>query len=521
MPDTEPGPEPPTKRPRVTDSFHPEYLQKSTLSTAWQAQKQQRFGKDNLVQTYTTEPVFFHVLFPLLKLGFLAYRELRRLFIAVPPAKKLWAEYHRVRHIDWRPLCDFNPNWQDQTTIDDQRVDMRLSMLFHFNMDLAAVHRAIGGNHVGSHRDPDVILPHLEGLLEPKVLSELRRIYSNGCPARFNDEGTAKEFAEQLAYGNHASLDGNLDKVMKTMNKEDRKDQVLTFPEWVAHFIQHLMLTAQGYVMLPGKNDRLVFDASHMLHADSRPFNHRVDNAHEPEIFYGGSWLQYLIFLYNLRITYPHLEILVFDDDVTGAFRQPKYHPNVISAKAFIIGKYLFVPTGLTFGDKPSPPSFEPLARARMALSREYSKGLHAIPEFSEYLDRVRFDPPPPPGFKFAQARPDRFNPGITMPTDGTRPPTEYNMYVDDNLYAAASPDDMRWAMRCSIAGLIGVLGDNEPDLRPSQPDTEKFFKTPVSYMRRQLGYITNTRTMTVSIPEDKRQELLTTLITKWGPTSG
>jgi hypothetical protein len=39
--------------------------------------------------------------------------------------------------------------------------------------------------------------------------------------------------------------------------------------------------------------------------------------------------------------------------------------------------------------------------------------------------------------------------------------------------------------------------------------------------MRRQLGYITNTRTMTVSIPEDKRQELLTTLTTKWGPASG
>jgi hypothetical protein len=521
MPDTEPGPEPTQKRPRVTDSFHPDYLKKSALSTAWQAQKKQRFGKDNLAQVYTTEPVFFHVLFPLLKLGFLAFREMRRLFVAVPPASKLWHEYQRVKDLDWSPLCSWNMNWQDQTEIDDHRVDMRLSMLFHFNLDLAAVHRAIGGNHVGSHRDPDVILPRLSGLLDDRMLSEIRRIYTDGCPCRFNDSGTAKEFAEALEYGNHPSLNDHLDKVMKTMNKEDRKDQVLTFPEWVAMFIQHLMTTAQGYVMLPGKNDRLVFDASYMLHSESRPFNHRVDLIHEPEILYGGSWLEYLKYLYNLRITYPDKEIVVFDDDVTGAFRQPKYHPNVISAKAYIIGKYLFVPTGLTFGDKPSPPSFEPLARARMALSREYSKGLHDIPEFSEYLDRVRFVPPPPPGFQFAQARPDRFNQGIVIPTDGSHPPTEYNMYVDDNLYAAASHDDMRWAMRCSIAGLIGVLGDNEPDLRPSQPDTEKFFKTPVSYMRRQLGYITNTRTMTISIPDDKRQELLDTLTTKWGPASG
>jgi hypothetical protein len=75
--------------------------------------------------------------------------------------------------------------------------------------------------------------------------------------------------------------------------------------------------------------------------------------------------------------------------------------------------------------------------------------------------------------------------------------------------------------MRCSIAGLIGVLGDNEPDIRPSQPDTEKFFKNTVSYTRRQLKYITDTRTMLISIPTNKREELLSNLVNNWGPTSG
>jgi hypothetical protein len=36
------------------------------------------------------------------------------------------------------------------------------------------------------------------------------------------------------------------------MNKEDRKDHVLTFPAFLAEFI---MLTAQGFVMLLGKNE--------------------------------------------------------------------------------------------------------------------------------------------------------------------------------------------------------------------------------------------------------------------------
>ena len=77
----------------------------------------------------------------------------------------------------------------------------------------------------------------------------------------------------------------------------------------------------------------------------------------------------------------------------------------------------------------------------------------------------------------------------------------------------------MRWAMRCSIAGIQEILGVNEPALRSCQPDLDKFFSHPVSHIRRQLGYVTDTRTMCVTIPEDKRQAFLQ-LLTKWGSTS-
>jgi hypothetical protein len=148
--------------------------------------------------------------------------------------------------------------------------------------------------------------------------------------------------------------------------------------------------------------------------------------------------------LYNLCITYPNTNIQVFDDNVTGAFRQPKYNLNVISAKAYVIDKCLFVPTGSTFGNCSSPSSFKPFARAQMALSREISRGMQPVPEFSEYLDQVKFGPPPPPGFHFPEARVDQFNPGIVTPSNGSLPTAvEYNMHVDDNLYGAAGPDQM------------------------------------------------------------------------------
>jgi hypothetical protein len=45
----------------------------------------------------------------------------------------------------------------------------------------------------------------------------------------------------------------------------------------------------------------------------------------EPEIIFGGAWKKYQISHvdYNLRITYPDLDIYLYDD-VTAAFRQPK-----------------------------------------------------------------------------------------------------------------------------------------------------------------------------------------------------
>lgn len=271
----------------------------------------------------------------------------------------------------------------------------------------------------------------------------------------------------------------NLEKVMETMNREDRKDHVLTFPAWLAKWIPDLMTIAQGFIMKFGKNDRLVFDASFILSLLSRPFNHRIDMDDEPEIIFGGAWQKFLTWIYNLRISYPDLEIYLFDDDVTAAFRQPKYHPNVISAKAYRIGKYLFVPTGLTFGDCSSPPSFEPFARAHMALSTHLSRNLEPIPEYPEYMDKVQFAPPPPAGTIFAQARADKFNPGVIFPSDGSSPAVPFPMHVEDCLYAAAGEDWMRYLMRCSIMGLMGILGHNDPDFRSDQPDRKILFYFP------------------------------------------
>jgi hypothetical protein len=146
--------------PRLTKSMNPEFFNKSAMGTAWQAQNNQPFGKDNLRQVFTTEKAFPHVVFPLLKEGFLDSDDMSNLFAVMPSSQTLWNEYIQVQDIDWSPLCEQNPNWKDQEAIDDTRVDMRTAMLFHYNLDLAAVHQKTGGNHVAAHwtANPEIIL---------------------------------------------------------------------------------------------------------------------------------------------------------------------------------------------------------------------------------------------------------------------------------------------------------------------------------------------------------------------------
>ncbi len=201
----------------------------------------------------------------------------------------------------------------------------------------------------------------------------------------------------------------------------------------------------------------------------SRVYNNLVSNDDEPTIIFGNAWTNFLCSIYNLCITYPNKEIYLMDDDVVTAFRQVKYHPNIISAKAYSAGQYLFVPTGSTFGDKSSPPGFEPFAQARMALAK--------------YLDSngAQMADLPDETVKFVQARPDRFNPSI-LDSKGDPLPTEYNMYVDDNLYVQVQQGRMRQAMRCSIHALNVVMGGPDPEAWPNRTDLEKFLREPVSH---------------------------------------
>jgi hypothetical protein len=67
-------------------------------------------------------------------------------------------EYQHVKDLDWSLLCEPNTYWSTWESIDDDRVNLRMALLFYYDMDLVAVHWHLGGNHVGVNRNHDELL---------------------------------------------------------------------------------------------------------------------------------------------------------------------------------------------------------------------------------------------------------------------------------------------------------------------------------------------------------------------------
>ena len=131
-----------------------------------------------------------------------------------------------------------------------------------------------------------------------------------------NADSSHSNFLDFFRYGNHSSILKDSEKTMKAMNKEDRNQYLISLPSWIARFIRHLHLTPQGLLCKPGKNDRLIWDGSFIPNWQAISINMMLTNETEPQIIYGSTFERHLESIWNLRITYPSSDILLFDDDV-------------------------------------------------------------------------------------------------------------------------------------------------------------------------------------------------------------
>ena len=139
---------------------------------------------------------------------------------------------------------------------------------------------------------------------------------------------------------------------------------------------------------------------------DSKPIKEATNTDNEPTINYGTSWSRYLEQVWNLIISYPSSEILVWDDDIKGAFKHCKFNPEFIGAFGYVLLQMLIIPCGFQFGYKFIPANFVPLADAREQLAESLISDTELVNIHKEFLDLVQFSLDPDETVTFVQAVP-------------------------------------------------------------------------------------------------------------------
>jgi len=123
----------------------------------------QPFGKENLWESFVLEAALRHVLLPLWKSGFLVGDEhsWESLCTTYYPARLLRDLLSDYCGVPFSTARGFNPNWDTETEINQDRVAVTTAAFLHFNGSVANLVRWIGGPHVAKQRDHPTTMDQL------------------------------------------------------------------------------------------------------------------------------------------------------------------------------------------------------------------------------------------------------------------------------------------------------------------------------------------------------------------------
>ena len=506
---------------KITSSrakYQREKWARETLPTHVSNQLWAVHGKEKSNVSFKSTICFRHILPHMFASGFLSKSSIKALCNASRPAKELSYLRRRYRDVDFSPLrAGLPPKHRSPDHVMNLFRKQVTACFLHFRCWTPHVIRYIGGQHTGQHRCWKSIRDALRMAgVEEFVISELVITLRDGAPRFFNAEFTEKNLLAALAYGNHPSVSESEDLVASTkasLEKDVMKGFALAADPRLVYYLPNLHLTPIGLIDLPGKKPRIYFDSSFRPKIWSMAINDVTDLSQEPDIHFAGAFVTQLAWIWNLRITYPRDEIFLGDDDVSGAFRQVKYNTNVVSLHACLIFGGLFMYTGQTFGDSPSPPNWEPIVTARKALAQKLWLRPETEREGREILPDITLADPPSIQDQLAFVQPslDSHNRGVLTPT-GDRIPPPYPHHVDDCYYADTQPTFYKTVIS-SLLALYTILG-KQSGWNSDVVSWDKFISK-FSHERRMNGWIVNSRTLTIALPDEKRSRLLD-LLNEW-----
>ena len=460
------------------------------------------YGKPHRNISFVGETCFRHVIPHLVTSGFMDHNSTTKLTILSRPVwhfRNLLREY---MHLDTAAIRGYTlyKDSASETTLNTQRIRLSSAALLQQGCNMEKLVRHIAGPHLATHRNVSRILAKLTPSCTPKHLAELKRTFTHGAPKYTNASNTEANLLKYYHYGNHSSVDQNPDVFQKVLVKDSRRGHVIILDDRLFQFIPNTHLTPQGLVDIdnPWKKPRAIFDSTFRPDEFSMAINDWTTKTTEPDVTYPGSFVRFLQWLWNLRITYPTQPIYLGDDDVTGAFRLIKLNPGVVGMHMYRFNGHLIAATGQTFGDSFSPANFEPAAICRQSHARWLwvHRKNDILQRANSHVQKLEFRVDPTDSRPFSQANKDKHNPGVLDAHHNRLPPT-YPMQVDDCLYADVQEHFPRTAA-ASVVALEDVFDGHHP-YQDAPLSLEKL--DPIHTEQRVLlGHYPDTRSMMVRL---------------------
>jgi hypothetical protein len=485
-----------------------------SLPSNTQLRLEESFGKDSIHHSFTTDVVFRHVVIFLLKSGFLSttcLNVLQNASIHVSTMSFLLSTYGKI---NFSSLRGYQTSWKQRTSLESERRAMTTACMLHYNLEVPAVVRYLGGPHVASLRNVPQILQTVQPILSPTLFQSLERILTTGTPAYCVAHSSDANYTAYREYGNHGMLPPQHEKLRDSLLKEETRGFLFLAHNLLSHFVYNCHITPYGVVVKHGKKDRPFSDGSFHPNFFSMGINDWTSKLDELPVIFPASERSYYAELYNLRITYPYSEIVQGDDDVQGAFKHLRYNPNLVGMHAFLYESTMGFNTSQIFGGETCPPNWEIMSRTRQILAQHLFTTPDIIERAAPYLPALEFGAPPSvqEAPLWATATRCTQNPGTPQVNHGYGPCPGFYHHVDDNMYATLQPSMAR-ALSASVISLYELLGYPSP-LTPDPLSRDKLH-TRYDHHRRLLGKNVDSRRLMVSLPADKRQATIA-LLQSW-----
>jgi hypothetical protein len=299
--------------------------------------------------------------------------------------------------VNFRPLRGFDTNWEATTEIDPNRVRMATAALLHFDGNVADLVWWIAGTHVGAHYDIGATLAYLRSKILPHLCRTLERILRHGAPTICNATASDANFEAYRLYGNHASVTDEPKVTYRTLLKDAKRGYCIIVDQRMARFTLNCHLTPNGLVDVnhPHKNPRPIFDGAFQPEPWCFGINNWTTPKTEPPVNFATAFVNFLRWIYNARITFPRDELYVGDDDISGAFRHQKYHPNLVGMHACVVAGFLSCATRMAFGDNTSLANFDPIAEVQKKLARYLWSQPDTVDQAAAHLPAIELATPP------------------------------------------------------------------------------------------------------------------------------